>query len=684
MGFTRLFSQRSMDHRGTTAFPGYVATLVNDSHLKSIGYLEPSAPPSECVGNVFLVPESEAEKLIEELDFREKGGYHRHIIPVKFLRATPHHKKGETADALVYTGSTCNPNFSLDVNDSSWMDKVIEIISAATGPSGDDAQYVLNLAAYVQSQGVTDSYLFDISRGVLRRMCSWRARRLLLAVRELTDNDGVQSDADELAYRESGQIFGWGSNESMQLGTPAEGETDRVFCARLLEGVSLPISYPRGISLPHGGRQVYAGGGRSGCQVGDRLFMWGEELLRPSTGCWEWIWRADGKGVLSITQISPHKVMRSEENGKGIVVVEGVLSAAFGHGHILILRLDGSMIAVGDDSKGQCSGGSCGSLNMSLDHETGANSPASSGLPCILKLSAGLWHSAAIVSGHLFTWGDDESSRVLNAPWVAPDISYNIDVDGENCSSKHCGVVPTVVDVACGAKHTVVIDSIGRVFTFGDNGFGQLGRPLQDGGDVKGKRGKRVCPYPTEIQWRIDAELDPRQVRWQKVTCGWSHSIIKGVSLDGVPVFAGWGRADMGQLPVCPSNIVNERKSVPFPSLLTTPVFDMGGELAEVWCGSEFTLGCSNRGELWGVGWSEHGNLSCGRDIQENGTILQHHNNWVRTGMLLSPEEENQPEVCSSSSSVSTVNTHKVKVWQGSVACGGAHCIAIYGCIGNI
>ena len=34
-GWKRLFAQRSMDHRGTVQFPGYVATLVSNEYLQS-------------------------------------------------------------------------------------------------------------------------------------------------------------------------------------------------------------------------------------------------------------------------------------------------------------------------------------------------------------------------------------------------------------------------------------------------------------------------------------------------------------------------------------------------------------------------------------------------------------------------------------------------------------------------
>jgi hypothetical protein len=79
-GWQRLFAQRSSDHRGSVEFPGFVCTLVEESFLAgssdSFTNLQ-SMGKIECSGLVWKIPEDKVEATIKELDFRERGGYHR-------------------------------------------------------------------------------------------------------------------------------------------------------------------------------------------------------------------------------------------------------------------------------------------------------------------------------------------------------------------------------------------------------------------------------------------------------------------------------------------------------------------------------------------------------------------------------------------------------------------------------
>lgn len=81
-GWQRIFAQRSSDHRGSTEFPGFVCTLVEasflDSHISSNSYTDLNNKSEiECFGLVWMIPEDRVEATIKELDYRERGGYHR-------------------------------------------------------------------------------------------------------------------------------------------------------------------------------------------------------------------------------------------------------------------------------------------------------------------------------------------------------------------------------------------------------------------------------------------------------------------------------------------------------------------------------------------------------------------------------------------------------------------------------
>lgn len=619
VGWSRLFAQRSMDHRGTSRFPGFVSTLVMDSFLVEVGMLPMVHEPSTCIGKVFLVPPQDIQELIAELDFREKGGYHRHILPVKFLESTPFHQKDETGNALVYTGSTDNPNFSYRIDGSEWLQKVASVISAAIGPSGSNPQYLLNLYTYVdRQQGVGDPYLATLAVSVCRKIGSWQGRLLLLEshLEEKTDS---MVEERRVFGSVSLDLMGWGSNESAQLlqvshtrhrvrsssrgdilaraEEKAEGGAlGRDDLLNVAERIVCTVDRCAALSCPlqevlH--RQVYAGGSRSGLQVGNTLFIWGDLdshgcsfqsnssgnvcVILPDAVCWLWRWDCNGRGAQSIatsllsrhastlttSELAPFSRMcggvdGAPEHGQQksadtvgiscVLVVENVVCAAFGHNHTLVLLGSGEMLAMGCDDHGQCSGGGAQEMGIHLDgYEATQRTEGLDTLPPpitstagstrmgVIKLAAGLQHSAAITStGILLTWGDGGSSsasaRILERPWLPPPClpspsdglgseAFNPPACDLHLPDEHCGVVPLVVDVSCGAKHTIVLDSVGRVFTFGDGRYGQLGRDLVDTHDHSGTgRQSHVCRTPTMVCWRDWAgSVAERDVRWMKV-----------------------------------------------------------------------------------------------------------------------------------------------------------------------
>lgn len=99
-GYRRCWAQKSTDHRGVPSFPGIVCTFLRDDEL---GRSSP-VPHSETEGVVFKVPPHLTNRCLEELDFREKGGYARDVIDVL-------DENGESYQALLYRGTPDNPAF---------------------------------------------------------------------------------------------------------------------------------------------------------------------------------------------------------------------------------------------------------------------------------------------------------------------------------------------------------------------------------------------------------------------------------------------------------------------------------------------------------------------------------------------------------------------------------------------
>jgi cation transport regulator ChaC len=109
-GYKRCWAQKSTDHRGNPKFPGIVCTLLEDKEVHEIRKTAcddavASDEPTMTEGVIYLIPPQLVDECLEELDFREKGGYARDVIDVV------EDETGETHQALLYRGTPDNPAF---------------------------------------------------------------------------------------------------------------------------------------------------------------------------------------------------------------------------------------------------------------------------------------------------------------------------------------------------------------------------------------------------------------------------------------------------------------------------------------------------------------------------------------------------------------------------------------------
>lgn len=133
-GWERRFWQGSHDHRGTPEAPGRVTTLVE-------------VPGASCAGMAYRV----APEVFDHLDVREKNGYLRFLTPMTF-------HDGRHAEGLVYIATEDN---------AAWLGPAPEAeiaahIDRARGPSGENREYLLRLAAALRALNVQDRHVFAI------------------------------------------------------------------------------------------------------------------------------------------------------------------------------------------------------------------------------------------------------------------------------------------------------------------------------------------------------------------------------------------------------------------------------------------------------------------------------------------------------------------------------------------
>ncbi|GAA0852407.1 gamma-glutamylcyclotransferase [Aliiglaciecola litoralis] len=136
-GWQRRLWQGSHDHRGTPDNPGRVATLI-------------PAGKATCVGIAFRV----THEVFDHLDHREKNGYLRHEVDI-FFNGSSLVKKG-----LVYIASQDNKAFLGHLHDK----ELAEHIHRSSGPSGENRDYVFQLADALRAMNVVDEHVFAIEQ----------------------------------------------------------------------------------------------------------------------------------------------------------------------------------------------------------------------------------------------------------------------------------------------------------------------------------------------------------------------------------------------------------------------------------------------------------------------------------------------------------------------------------------
>jgi len=141
-GWARRLWQASPDHRGTPEQPGRVVTMLR-------------WPTQHCVGMAFAVHERDRAAVLGRLDVREVAGYERVQVPVRSsLSNLPF------ANATAWVATTSNANF---IGLAS-VDDMVKQIRCASGASGTNREYVIQLAKALQALGAPeDDQIFTIA-----------------------------------------------------------------------------------------------------------------------------------------------------------------------------------------------------------------------------------------------------------------------------------------------------------------------------------------------------------------------------------------------------------------------------------------------------------------------------------------------------------------------------------------
>jgi alpha-tubulin suppressor-like RCC1 family protein/cation transport regulator ChaC len=441
-------------------------------------------------------------------------------------------KSGKVVQALLYRGTPQNPAFwPRALRD---LPFAAAIMATAIGPSGENEVYLSRL----------DHFLGKVASGS--------------TLKKYDDTLVLASMTKQLRNQNLHFMFGSGSNQRNQLLLQTENNAAALFNnedAHEMKEIVLCADQTDKIEVNEKVISLFAGGGHSAILMqSGRLFLFGSN-------------EHSQLGASGITQSSfPLPILTCLRD-----LFISYCSLGFSHS-LVVEKETGRVYSFGDNARGQADPDNCASTI-----------PLPTALPLkehIVVVFAGVFHSAAVSEdGELITWGCGRFGQCL--PVVRHRLYGHWKPDDGS----------RVLGVACGRRHTVTFDDRGRVWSFGENKYGQLGR------DLKGEKYSRV-PSLVDGDWGLDS------LSVTGVHCGWSHTILQLENGKGELTLFGWGRNDKGQLGVGTSSIVFNPVRL-YPS----------HKIRLVACGSESTAIVDTDGEIWSCGWNEHGNLGLGHDF---------------------------------------------------------------------
>ena len=246
----------------------------------------------------------------------------------------------------------------------------------------------------------------------------------------------------------AGAVLGWGLNVYGEVGDGTSGSA-----ANRLSPV--PVLGVGGSGYLTGVKALAAGYEHSLALLSDgSVVAWGDDNLGEL-----------GNNAPGSEQATPVVVHGLNNVG----TLSGVTAIAAGYQHSLALLSDGSVVAWGDDSKGQL-----GDNHTTYEQDTpvavhGLNNSGTLGN--VIAIAAGQYHNLALLNdGSVIGWGADNYGQLGDTTAVI-ERDYPVQVRAVSGS----GYLTGVIAIAAGVQHSLALLSGGSVLAWGDNSNGQSG-----------------------------------------------------------------------------------------------------------------------------------------------------------------------------------------------------------------
>ncbi|XP_055628123.1 probable E3 ubiquitin-protein ligase HERC4 isoform X2 [Toxorhynchites rutilus septentrionalis] len=277
-------------------------------------------------------------------------------------------------------------------------------------------------------------------------------------------------------------------------------------------------------------------------------------------------WGSTVHGELGLGGIEEEQVMLPRE--MDWCHAPTVEKAACGGSHTLLLTKEGKLFSCGNNDYGQLGHDTASLPNKRPQYVSSLENYA------ITQICCGTSHSLVLTNwGQLFSWGSNllgqlgHDTELTNYP--TPRMIKTI-------ATKH------VVQIASGQFHCLALTNNGELYSWGANGYGQLGQ---------GKTNEKIV-NPTLIKSLAGIPI-------AFIACGGNHSFA--ISKSGA-IF-GWGKNTFGQLGL------NDLSSRCYPTQLKTL---RSLSVRYISCGDDFSVFLTNEGGVFTCGAGTFGQLGHG------------------------------------------------------------------------
>ena len=341
-----------------------------------------------------------------------------------------------------------------------------------------------------------------------------------------------------------------------------------------------------------------------------------------------WAWGANDFGELGDgTTISSSIPVPVGENDEQKNMKWKTVSAGFGH--TLAIDKDDRLWAWGANSFGQLGDGTTEQCNR----------PAQIGSDTWKVVSAGMYHTLAIDSdGKLWAWGANSDDQLGYTSLLYDDV-YGLPYSHTPKPVEGVAGVQWET-VSAGFGHTLAIDKDDKIWTWGDNSFGQLGvgdttsrnRPVKLTGEFAEYKWKAVYAGAGDYTVAIDKDdkiwtwgrnnmgqlgsgltadrsipgqltVEFAEYKWKSVSTFYEHTVA--VDIDG-KLWA-WGRNWEGQLGIGSHDSSSHH----------TPIY-IGDRWKAVFAGFVHTVAIKIDDVLWSWGDNSYGQLGSGSTTNSN------------------------------------------------------------------